>query len=143
SFAAGMAAGFSLLTKQTIGLGAVVAVPVVVAIIVWRMQTFRRALTWLLAFAGGSAIPVGALLLWLASLGALQKFLIAIFIKGPAAKAQNGGGDFVTRAIRLGLLAPRPMLLATCGALIAVWLIVRSRRAHLNSEPEGLRWEIA
>jgi hypothetical protein len=89
-FAAGIAAGLSLLTKQTIGLGAAVAVPVVVAVIVCRLQTFRRALAWLAAFAGGAAIPIGALLVWLARLGSLKAFLVALFIKGPAAKAQNG-----------------------------------------------------
>ena len=140
SFAAGIAAGLSLLTKQTIGLGAVVAVPLVVAAILWRSQSFRRAISWLVAFAGGAAVPVGALLLWLASLGALKVFLIAIFIKGPAAKAQNGGGDFITRAIHLGLLAPRPMILAVCGALVAVWFIVRSH-AH-RSEQDNPRWEM-
>src|SRR5882724_7262615 len=83
-FAAGIAAGLSLLTKQTIGLGATVAVPVVVTAIVWRLQTLRRAITWLAAFACGAAIPVGALLLWLARLGSLKVFLVAIFVKGPA-----------------------------------------------------------
>jgi hypothetical protein len=146
--AAGVAAGLSLLTKQTIGLGATVAVPVVVAAIVWRLQTFRRAITWLLAFAGGAAIPVGALLVWLARLGALKVFLVANFIKGPAAKAQNGGGDFLTRALHLGFLAPRPMILAISAALIAVWLIVRPRSPHSGNEQDGHeqdgpRWEMA
>lgn len=141
-FAAGIAAGLSLLTKQTIGLGAVVAVPVVVAAIVWRLHTLRRAFTWLMAFAAGAVVPIAALFLWLASLGALKVFLVAIFIKGPAAKAQGGGGDFLTRAIRLGLLAPRPMILATCGALIAVWLIVRSRRSSFATEQKDARREM-
>lgn len=140
--AAGIAAGLSLLTKQTIGLGAVVAVPIVVAVIMWRLQTFHRAITWLVAFAGGAAMPVGALLAWLASLGVLKTFLVAIFIKGPAAKAQNGGGDFITRAIHLGLLAPRPMILAICGALIAVWLIIRSQSLRSAAEQNDSHWEM-
>jgi hypothetical protein len=143
-FAAGIAAGLSLLTKQTIGLGATVAVPVVVTAIVWRLQTLRRAITWLAAFACGAAIPVGALLLWLARLGSLKVFLVAIFVKGPAAKAQNGGGDFFTRALRLGFLAPRPMILAACAALIAVWLMFRSQSEVPLSECEQdrARWEM-
>jgi hypothetical protein len=140
--AAGFAAGLSLLTKQTIGLGAVVAVPVVVAAIVWRMQTFRRAVTWLVTFAAGAAIPVGALLVWLARLGVLKVFLVAIFIKGPAAKAQNGGGDFVSRAIQLGLIAPRPMILAIGAALIAVWLVSRSNRACSEKDQASQSWEM-
>ena len=139
---AGVAGGLSFLTKQTIGLGATVAVPVLVTAIVWRLQTLRRAITWLAAFACGAAIPVGALLLWLARLGSLKSFLVAIFIKGPAAKAQNGGGDFVTRALHLGFLAPRPMILAVCAALIAVWLIVRSQSPHSEQKQDGPRWEM-
>ena len=142
-FATGIAAGLSLLTKQTIGLGAVVAVPIVVAAILWRLQTLHRATTWLVAFTGGAAIPIGALLAWLADLGVLKTFLVAIFIKGPAAKAQNGGGDFITRAIHLGLLAPRPMMLAACGALIAVWLVVRSQNSRSGPEQDGAHWEMS
>lgn len=142
SLAAGVAAGLSFLTKQTIGLGAVVAVPIVVAGIVWRMQTFRRAITWLVAFVAGAAIPLGALLIWLARLGSLKMFLVAIFIKGPAAKAQHGRGDFVTRAIHLGGLAPRPMILAILAALIAVWLLIRSERQRLDQKDIGPRWEM-
>jgi hypothetical protein len=143
-FAAGIAAVLSLLTKQTIGLGAIVAVPVVVTAIIWRLQTLRRAITWLAAFACGAAIPVGALLLWLARLGSLKVFLVAIFVKGPAAKAQNGGGDFVTRALRLGFLAPRPMILAACAALIAVWLMFRSQSEvpHSEGKQDRTRWEM-
>jgi hypothetical protein len=141
-FAAGIAAGLSLLTKQTIGLGAAVAVPVVVAVIVWRLQTFRRAFAWLAAFAGGAAIPIGALLVWLARLGSLKAFLVALFIKGPAAKAQNGWGDFVTRAIHVGFIAPRPTILAVSGALIAVWLVVRSRNQHSERNQDSQPWEM-
>lgn len=140
SIVAGIAAGLSLLTKQTIGMGAVVAVPLVVTAILWQLQSFRRAISWLAAFAGGAAIPVGGLLLWLASLRSLKVFFVAIFIKGPAAKAQSGGSDFVTRAIDLGLLSPRPMILAVCGALVAVWLIVRFQGHH--SEQDSPRWEM-
>lgn len=139
SLASGLAAGLCLLTKQTIGLGAVVAVPVVVAAVVWRMETLRRAITWLISFGVGAAIPVAAFLIWIASLGSLKTFLVAIFIKGPAAKAQNGGGDFVTRAILVGNLAARPMILAVSAALIAVWLIERSRS---EQNVDGPRWEM-
>ena len=142
--AAGVAAGFSLLTKQTIGLGAVVVVPIVVTAIVWRLQTFRRAITWLLAFAGGAAIPVGALLAWLASLGVLKTFLVAIFIKGPAAKAQNGGGDFASRALHVVVaVAPLTMLLAICGAVIAVRFVLRSQDPHSGAEQNDRPWEMA
>ncbi len=143
SLSAGIAAGLSFLTKQTIGLGAAVAVPLVVTAIVWRMQTFHRAITWLVAFVAGVALPIGALLIWLARLGSLKMFLVAIFIKGPAAKAQNGRGDFFTRAIHLGTLGPRPMILAICAALIAVWLLIRSERQRLEQKVDGPRWEMA
>lgn len=140
--AAGFTAALSLLTKQTIGLGAAVAVPAVVAVIVWRIHAFRRAIAWLLAFIVGAALPVGALLIWLSRLGTLKAFLVAIFIKGPAAKAQNGGGDFVTRAIHFGLLAPRSMILATGAALIGIWLLIRSERSTAEQDNDGPRWEM-
>lgn len=141
-FAAGIAAALSLLTKQTVGLGVAVAVPVVVTVIVGRLQTVRRAITWLAAFAGGAAIPVGALLLWLARLDSLKTFLVAIFIKGPAAKSQNGGGDFVTRALHVGLISPRPMILAVSAALITVWLVGRSQNPPSEREHNNSRWEM-
>jgi hypothetical protein len=140
-FAAGIAAGLSLLTKQTIGLGATVAVPVVVAVIVLRLHNLRRAITWLGAFAAGAAVPIGALFLWLMRIGSLKNFLMAIFIKGPAAKTQNGAGDFVTRELHLGLVGPRPMILAICGALIAIWLLLRSEGPRLERE-HASRWEM-
>jgi hypothetical protein len=140
--AAGIAAALSFLTKQTIGLGATVAVPLVVAALVWRMQTFHRAITWLVAFIVGVVIPVGALFIWLARLGSLKVFLVAIFIKGPAAKSQHGGGDFLSRAIRAGQIAPRPMVLAICAALIGVWLLIRSQRRNLEQEDDSQRWEM-
>jgi hypothetical protein len=141
--AAGVAAGLSLLTKQTIGLGAVVVVPIVVAAIVWRLQTFRRAITWLLAFATGAVVPVGALLAWLASLGVLKTSLAAIFIKGPAAKAQNGAGDFASRALHVVVaVAPLTMLLSICGAFIAVRFILRSEDPHSGAEQNDRPWEM-
>lgn len=142
SLAAGLAAGLCLLTKQTVGLGAVVAVPVVVAAIVWRMQTLRRAIIWLIGFGIGAAMPVVALLIWIASLGSLKAFLVAIFIKGPAAKAEHGGGDFVTRAIQTVRLGARALILAISAALISVWLIVRSERSHSDQNVSGQRWEM-
>ena len=142
SLAAGLAAGLSLLTKQTVGLGAVVAVPVVVATIVWRLQTFRRALVWLIGFGIGAAMPVVALLIWIATLGSLKAFLVAIFVKGPAAKAQNGAGDFVTRAIQAVGLGPRALILALSAALISVWLTIRSERSHSDQNVNGPPWEM-
>lgn len=142
--AAGVAAGLSLLTKQTVGLGAVAAVPIVVAVIVWRLQTFRRAITWLMAFAGGASVPIGALLAWLASLGVLKTFLVAIFIKGPAAKAQEGGGDFASRALHVAVVvSPLAMLLAICGAVIAVRLVFRSQDPPSGAEQNDRSWEMA
>ena len=61
AIASGVAAGLSLMVKQTIGLGAVAAVPVVVAAMLWRRQSLRQALLWLASFAAGAAAPIGAL----------------------------------------------------------------------------------
>jgi len=143
AIASGLAAGFSLLTKQTIGLGAVVAVPLVVAAIIWRRQTLRQALLTLVSFGIGAAVPIGALLAWLASLHVLRTFLIQIFVKGPAAKAQNGGGDFVTRALLVMGHSPRQLLPAAFGAAILVWLLQRAYRSSSHREfGEGPAWEM-
>lgn len=143
AIAAGVAAGLSLLTKQTIGLGAVVAVPLVVAAVLWRRQTLRQALLWLLSFALGAAIPIGALLAWLARLHLLRKFLVQVFVKGPSAKAQNGAGDFVTRALTVVGHSPRQFLVAAAGAAFLVWFLLRAyRSAARPDESDGPAWEL-
>ncbi len=90
----------------------------------------------------GRALPVVALLIWIASLGSLKKFLVAIFIKGPAAKAQHGGGDFITRAIHVGNLAARPMSLAILQHLSLYGSSLRSERSRSEQNIEGPTWEM-
>jgi 4-amino-4-deoxy-L-arabinose transferase-like glycosyltransferase len=143
AIASGVAAGLSLMVKQTIGLGAVAAVPVVVAAMLWRRQSLRQALLWLASFAAGAAAPIGALLIWLARLGVLKTFLVQVFVKGPAAKAQNGGGDFITRALTVVGHSPRQLLPAAAGAAILVWLLLRATR--WSEEPDAEQrpsWEL-
>lgn len=141
--ASGVAAGLSLLVKQTIGMGAVVAVPVVVAAMLWRRQGLRQALLWLVAFAAGAAVPIGALLVWLERLGVLKTFLVQVFVKGPAAKAQNGGGDFVTRALTVVGHSPRQLLPAAVGAAVLVWLLLRATRWYEEPDEEQRpSWEL-
>jgi hypothetical protein len=145
AIASGAAAGLSLLVKQTIGLGAVVAVPLVVAAMLWRGQSLRGALLWLAGFAAGAAVPIGALLAWLARLGVLRTFLVQVFVKGPAAKAQNGGGDFVARALMVVGHSPRQLLMAAGGAAILLWLLLRAIRSSVpaeRGEGEGPAWEM-
>ncbi len=142
AIASGAAAGFSLLTKQTIGLGAVVAVPLVVAAILWRRQGLRRTFLWLFPFGLGVAVPVGALLVWLARLHVLRTFLFQDFIQGPAAKAQNGG-DFVTRALMVADFSPRQCLVAAAGTAILLWFLLRGCRSSASQgESDGPAWEM-
>ncbi len=141
--ASGAAAGLSLLVKQTVGLGAVVAVPVVVAAILWSRQSVRQALLWLFPFGVGAAVPVGALMAWLASLGVLKIFLVQVFVKGPAAKAQGGGGDFLTRALMVVGHSPRQFLIAGAGAAVLVWLLLRAVRSSAETaDDDGPGWEM-
>jgi hypothetical protein len=84
----GVAAGLALATKQTIGLGATLAVPAALALLAVRDRD-RRALARALGrFALGWSLPVAAIAVWLGSGGALrpcvdQVFFAAASSKGP------------------------------------------------------------
>ena len=72
SATAGIFAGLCMLTKQTIGLGATIAVPIAVAILLFNSGLRTRALTWLTTFAFGWTIPVLAFAVWLQRLHMLK-----------------------------------------------------------------------
>ena len=104
AIAAGLFASMSFGTKQTLGAGATVGIPLVACIYLIQLSATRssgiqRSLLFLAAFAGGWCAFAGAVLLWLTQAGLLHNFLQDVFKTGPSAKASHPS-DFGIRAIR-------------------------------------------
>lgn len=138
SVLAGLCAALSLGTKQTLGAGATVGVPILAVIYIWHVDGPRKAWTFLAGFAAGWMLIAGSVLLWLAQSGSVRNFLVDVFQKGPSAKAVRPS-DFVIRAARAawGL---RWGLLAACGALTVCWPALR-RAGGLEQPVEESREE--
>lgn len=83
----GFAAGVSIWTKQTIGLGATLAIPAVLALLAPGDRSLRARLASSLAhFAAGWALPAAILGGWLACTGALTAFGQQVFLAAAASK---------------------------------------------------------
>ncbi len=91
---AGLLGGFSFATKQTIGLGAVLAPLIVGSACLLRLEGVKKSLLFLSGFCIGVCLSAGILLLWLQHYGILQTFLTQVFVKGPAAKGSHPGEFF-------------------------------------------------
>ena len=98
--AAGVCAGLSILTKQTVGLASAVAVVLCLGVYLWRRCGARVTVERLVFFGCGCALPVGPLLLVLARLHLVGDMLRMLFVAGPQAKAPHAI-DFVTREFRV------------------------------------------
>jgi hypothetical protein len=131
--AAGLLAGLSFATKQTIGLASTVALPIICAAVLSRTESARQAITFLVWFATGWACAAGALLLWLAHLGVLSNFLTDVFIAGPKAKGASHPSDFLLRA----WIIVRPKALAVVAAAAA--LAVSARSVRRSGQGSGSR----
>jgi hypothetical protein len=119
SAASGLFAGLCLATKQTVGLGAVVVVPTVVAVLLWNGAGWRRAAVWLSAFACGVATPILCLGLWLARLHLWMIFLNMAFLQGPAAKGGHASA-FLLRDLLVAVSNWYLVLIALVGCLL-IW----------------------
>jgi len=86
---AGTAAGLSILTKQTVGLGAALSVLTIGALAIFCLCGVRRAVLWICVYSAALAIPLCILAVWLQHFGALRACLTMLFVSGPAAKASN------------------------------------------------------
>jgi hypothetical protein len=115
----GIFAALALCTKQTIGLGAVVAIPVTCVILLARLDGFPKATSFAAGFVSGCAVPIGALFLWLAHNGLVATFLQQLFVRGPAAKDVDGT-HFLMRAlyVAVGML---PSVIVG----VAAWIVLR------------------
>ena len=94
----GISGSLCLASKHTIGIAIMCAVPVVIGACLLRSGEKRKAAIFSASFAIGSAIPLGAIVLWLHHTGLLQAFMQQAFVRGPAAKASHPA-DFLVRSI--------------------------------------------
>jgi hypothetical protein len=134
--ASGFAVGLSLMSKHTIGAGALVAIASH-ALLADRLHPARLGLRagGRLARAGalgavgmGAASPVALILLWLAAKGALGAFLMQVLVEAPAAKGPVLGTvtRFVTVVFMPGLFETASAL--GLGALVVLGLVHGARR---------------
>ncbi len=127
----GICAGLCLCTKQTIGPATVLAIPVICAVFLARLDGVRKAAGVAICFLAGCSIPVVALLAWLAKLGVLHDFLQQVFVRGPAAKGL-GGNQFLVRSANVAIIM-WPILLLGLAACFAAWRAVRRSGADEES----------
>lgn len=129
----GLFAGCAFSTKQTIGLGATVCIPFVVAACLLRFEGWRKMTGFAALFAVGWLLCAGLLLAWIAHLGALQAMLDDIFRKGPAAKAKSPV-DFATR---FATMATQLWPVAAAGIACLLVSLPALRRAGLQEGPKA------
>ena len=124
----GASAALSLLTRQTVGLGAVVCVGVAMSILLTKIEGVRRAALWCASFAAGCSLPLAVVTLWLWRNHLLRTFLRMLFVTGPAAKAGHAY-DFLAREMSVALDNPLWILPALIGLALSWGAIRRGLRA--------------
>lgn len=75
AFLSGVAAGLSLATKQTIGLGVLTAIPVVCGLFHWRSTRLSNALAFILAFVTGAGVVLLVMFGWMEKIGVATAFI--------------------------------------------------------------------
>jgi len=121
---AGIAAGFCLLTKQTIGLGVFTAVLLIVATLLLRMAKPARALLWIAAYLSGCATVIASCFLWLAHYHLVSTFLRMVFLSGPKAKA-GSPLDFFTRIAHVAAADPEWTSLGLLATILSAAALYR------------------
>jgi hypothetical protein len=130
----GIFAALSLLTKQTIGLGEVLAILVVVAILLVKLDSTSRVLMWCGMFVVGCVLPLAGLVLYLQSLGVFHSFFQMLFVAGPAAKAGHPN-DFLIREIMVALGSWRWLGLGMLALVLSASAVVRAIHSEGDEEP--------
>lgn len=123
SAVSGAFATLSLLSKQTVGLGAIACVALAVGILLAKMDGIRRAGLWCVGFAIGSVFPLVGLVLWLWRNHILRTFLRMLFVTGPAAKAGHSS-EFLVRAAVVAVVYWKWLLLGGFGFMLS-WRAIR------------------
>ena len=132
---AGLCAGLCLVTKQTVGFGAVVGVPVVMAILLSNCKRIAQVWIWLSLFVAGCAVPSLALGVWLHHLHLLRVFLDMAFLKGPAAKGGHPGA-FLAREMIVAQSNWFFVLLALLAVTFTWRAVLRSQRTNAGHEKD-------
>ncbi len=132
----GLFAGLSLITKQTVGLGAAVAIPVAVGLLLLNGRAWRGAAAWSAGFLAGCGTPVVCLALWLHSIHAWRTFLSMAFLKGPAAKGGHPGA-FVERAWMVAEMNWFLVALALVAVALTAGALLRSQGRPAAEFDEG------
>jgi hypothetical protein len=138
SILSGIFAALCMATKQTIGLGAMVAVPIAVAILLVNAGSRRQAAHWIAGFAAGCAAPLALLAAWMHRRHILMDFLTMAFLKGPAAKGGHAT-DFLRREIMIAGENWLFVAVALIGMACAARALLRSQasRARVGDAPNG------
>lgn len=97
AFFGGVLAGMALLIKQTEGMAAVLSLPVLLALISYRLEGIGRMLRVLGVFVIGCFLPLAAVGLWLQRNYALRNAFVDIFLQGPASKGSLS--QMLTRSV--------------------------------------------
>ena len=128
----GMFAAASFLTKQTVGLGALVGIGGLALFLIIRSGHSRRtALHFATGYVVGVAIPVAIVSLCLGKIHVLNACFRMLFVSGPAAKA-GSPIDFLIRSLVVAILSPVAVL---CGAA-ATALTLKTARRGIRTERE-------
>ena len=138
--ASGGFAGLCLITKQTVGIGAAIGVPFIVALILVNSSSYRKVLIWGGGFAAGCLVPVIALAVWLYHVHSWLTFLTMAFLKGPAAK---GGhlSDFVRREMMVAGSNWFLVMLAVFAIAWSVSAILASERSECEAADCLSQWK--
>jgi hypothetical protein len=126
----GVCAALCFFTKQTVGFGTTIVIPVVVAVLLSRLASFSKAKPFLLGYCAGWGLSSAMLILWLIQNGIWQNFIQQIFVKGPAAKASHPTDllfRFVYFTVRFSFVTFEAIL-----AVVFTWFMVQ-RSAHKES----------
>jgi hypothetical protein len=132
----GASAALSLLTKQTVGLGAVVCVAVAGAILLAKTDGVRRAGIFFAGYAAGCAMPLAATALWLWRTHVLHAFIQMLFVTGPKAKAGHAS-DFLIREMMVALINWKRVIAAVIGLALS-WQAIR--RGLKAKDPRVASW---
>jgi len=128
----GLLAGMSFLAKQTSGVATLICLAGLLCVIAWFRDGWKSAFATILEYGLAALAPASILLFWLARHGALQPFLVEVFLKGSSSKGPLG--DIILRPVRVISQDPYFRVEAILAVGCACVLILLIRLGTLHSE---------